>query len=710
VNIHRASFVSITALAACGFALLTVAGCASPQPVAPATIASPVPERFADIPGHDRYQDAQRQISDLRSLGRISNVRWAEDGSAFWFTRDDERYRFDLIGLEYDLVTDDDDREARDRDASPRAPQRPARGRQRDRERSPDGHWIASAEDWNVVLREVDNEDNVIHVTTDGERKHRFGKASWVYGEELRQIDAMWWSPDSTMLAYYEFDERQVPDYYLTAGNTDLRTRLLIEGYPKAGDPNPIAKLWIYHLETGEKVQVDVGEEIEQYVYRVRFSPNSDELIYHRTNRHQNVLELMAADVKTGASRTILTETQDTWQQNSPQWHFLDDGERFIWQSERTGWKNYELWHISGSRLAVLTSGEYPVASIERVCEKTRTLFYTAYSDPANALNQHLHRVDFEGRDHRKLTNRPLNHSVDVSPCGNWFIARYESLDTPAATALYDRNGKEIAVLEESDPKAVAGAGLTPPELFTVTAADGETTLYGMLFKPSDFDSSRRYPLVIDVYGGPYSQRVRNRFTPANAATEFGFIIATIDNRGTPNRGKRFEDAGYLKLGIVDMDDQVAAVKQLTERPYIDGSRVGIAGHSYGGYIGALGVLKHPDVFHVGIASAAVTDWRNYDTIYTERFMRLPDENKENYDAGSCLTYVDQLEGKLLILHGLVDDNVHPSNAWQLVHALQRAGKPFDMMMYPNAGHGLGAGARQLRWLYLYEHLIADPR
>lgn len=699
-------FLAPAAALICGFALSFACGC---QTAAPAT----VPDRFADLPDHERYLHVQRQARELRSLGRISDVHWGNDGANLWFTRDDQRFRFNLVDRELHQAADDEEADAEpERKHRPRPP----RGRQREREPSPDGRWVAIAEDWNVIIREMTDEDdqdgdeNVFHVTTDGERKHRYGKASWVYGEELRQIDAMWWSPDSSRLAYYEFDEREVPDYYLTDGNSNLRTELIIEGYPKAGDPNPIAKLWIYELETGTKTKVDVGDETDQYVYRVRFSPNGDELIFHRTNRHQNTLELMAACVSSGESRVILTETQETWQHNRPEWRFLDDGERFIWQSERTGWKQYELWHLDGSRLATLTKGEYPVASIEHVCEESDTLFYTAYSDPANALNQRLHRVRLDGTGHRCLTCKPFNHVVNVSPCGNWFIARYESLDTPATTALYDRDGEELTVLAEADPFALHHAELTPPELLTVTAADERTTLYGMMFKPSNFDPSKSYPLVVSVYAGPWVQRVRNRFMPANAAAEFGFVIVTIDNRGTPNRGKAFEDAAYLKLGIVDMDDQVAAVQQLIQRPYIDGDRVGIAGHSYGGYMGALGVLKHPDVFHAGIASAAVTDWRNYDTIYTERFMRLPEENEENYDAGSCLTYVDQLEGALLILHGMVDDNVHPSNAWQLIHALQEADKPFEMMMYPNAGHGLGRGARQLGWLFLYEHLIANRR
>src|SRR5690606_25678169 len=227
------------------------------------------------------------------------------------------------------------------------------------------------------------------------------------------------------------------------------------------------------------------------------------------------------------------------------------------------------------------------------------------------------------------------------------------------------------------------------PELFTFKADDGVTAIYGILYKPADFDPSRKYPLVIDVYGGPFSHGILARFSPAHHGCPHGFLVAKIDNRGTRHRGTAFEAAAYMKLGEVDLKDQVDGVRHLVQRPYVDADRVGIYGHSYGGYMAALAILKYPDVFHVAVAGAPVTDWRNYDSIYTERFMRMPEENPEGYDAGSCLTYAGQLKGKLLLLHGMLDDNVHPSNTFQLMDALQKAGKPFDVMLYPNAGHGL---------------------
>jgi dipeptidyl-peptidase 4 len=229
-----------------------------------------------------------------------------------------------------------------------------------------------------------------------------------------------------------------------------------------------------------------------------------------------------------------------------------------------------------------------------------------------------------------------------------------------------------------------------------------------VLFRPSNFKKSKEYPLVIDVYGGPLSQSVRNRFVPAMPACEYGFMIAEMDNRGTTNRGKAFESAAYLKRGDIDLKDQADGARILGQRSYIDENRVGIYGHSYGGYMAALALLKYPDVFHVAVAGGTVTDWRNYDSIYTERFMRTPAENEEGYDAGSCLKHANRLKGKLLLLHGMVDDNVHPSNAWQLVDELHKLKKPFEMMFYPNAGHGIGGNAADVRWDFLRKHLLQN--
>jgi dipeptidyl-peptidase 4 len=529
-----------------------------------------------------------------------------------------------------------------------------------------------------------------------------------VYGEELDQRDAMWWSPDSSKLAFYELDERNVPDHFITAGLTDLHTRILTEGYPKPGEPNPIANLMVYDLASNAVVRLDAMPEGEWYTYNIRWSPDGKSLLFNRTNRRQDVLHVMGGDPATGKTRTIVTEKQDTWQENRPLMQFLADGQRFIWETERSGWKNYELRDLDGELVATLTNEAYPVAGVERIDEASGVLYYMAYSEPSCPLNAQLHRVNLDGSNPQRLTQEPLNHSVQMSPDNKWFITTYEAIDAPPASALYSASGERIATLAESDRSKFEQMGLEMPELFTFTADDGVTPLHGALFKPSDFSEASRYPVVVEVYGGPASVGLRNRFSPAIAACEYGFLIARIENRGTINRGKAFESATYLELGDKDLRDQADGVRFLAGRPYVDGARVGIYGHSYGGYMSALALLKQPDVFHVGVAGAPVTDWKNYDTIYTERYMRTPQENPDGYKIGSCLEYAKNLKGDLLIVHGMVDDNVHPNNTFQLIDLLQQADLPFEIMLYPNFDHGVGGNYSALRWRFLRKHLLDD--
>lgn len=672
-------------------------------------LAAPAHAQLDDLPGHDRYEQVRALVrSDFGRLRRL-DLRWSEDGRALSYRWDGEPRRFDLDLLEPIQVEEPAEPDADASDAPTRRRQGPARGRQRSRERSPDDAWVAVATDWNVLLERPDGSVQRA-VTRDGHRKLRYGAASWVYGEELGQREAMWWSPDARRLAFYEFDEREVRDFFLLDGLEDLRTEVLTEGYPKPGEPNPIARLLVYDLQTDRTIPVDVGPDREQYVYAVRFSPDGEELLFNRTNRRQNVLELCAADPATGATRVVLREEQETWQHNRPEIRFLDDGLRFIWETERTGYKQYELRHLDGRRLATLTRGDYPAQRIVHVDEEADgggVLYYAAFSDD-DPLNAQLHSVGLDGGDQRRLTEESMHHQlVEVSPDGRWFVTRYESIDTPPTLALYRTDGRRVTTLAEPLPAKLAEAGVPTPERFTVATDDG-TILHGILYRPTGFDPAEVYPLVIDVYGGPLSQRVRNSYRGANPACELGFLIAVIDNRGTRGRGKAFEAAAYRRLGSVDLDDQILGVQTLSERPYVDGDRVGIIGHSYGGYMAALAVLKHPDHIDVAVADAAVTDWRNYDSIYTERFMWTPQENTRGYDEGSCMTYAEQLRGRLLIMHGMVDDNVHPTNAWQLVDRLTAAGKDFDMRFYPSRGHGLGPSARPIQWRYLYDHLVED--
>lgn len=665
---------------------------------------------FASLPGADRFQLVQSRMRQMGRGGEVAEVRFSADGEGVFFRLGREWFSVDPESAEIEAIDAALVPAAAERDST--APRRrAARGRQVGREPSPDGRLVAEHRDHNLWITEADG-GNARAITTAGDERLRYGRASWVYGEELDQDTAMWWSPDSRFLAFYRFDDREVPAYYLLSGLAELRTEVMREFYPKAGDPNPIAGVKVLELSTGAVVAVDTGDDPEAYIYRIGFSPDGSALLFHRLNRRQDHLELVAADPLTGGSRVVLEERQDTWQNYKPQLRFLRDGRRFIWESEASGWSHLQLWDLERGKIADLTRGEFPVESIVEIDEDRGVLYFTARCG-ANPLDSQLCRVDLDGSNQRMLTpgDRTID-SIRIAPGGGRFVAVEQTLADPPRTVLFDESGTRLAILAEGEAELSATIGLPAPELFTALAADGETVLFGTLHKPSDFDPTLQWPLLVEVYGGPGVITVRNRYRPAEPACELGFVVARIDNRGTPGRGTAFERATYLNLGVVDLDDQAAAVRQLlAARPYLDPERVGMAGFSYGGTMAALALLRHPELFRAGFSGAPVTDWRNYDTIYTERYMRTPQENPQGYDASSAVKLAANLRGHLMLVHGMVDDNVHPANAWQLASALQALDRPFEMMFFPTSAHGIGSPSmRRVRWEFLQRALGAGGR
>jgi dipeptidyl-peptidase-4 len=698
-----------------------------PRTVAPLSfvlllLASPAVawDPFDRLPNADKVRKSQRV--DLRSGPGISEVRWDLGGGRVFFKRGDSWSSQSFEGGPAETAAEGDLPKAGAPDEGPRRRRRggadgppPARGRQATRATAPDGQTVAIHKDGNLFLAKPDGSDERA-VTTDGGGKIKFGSASWVYGEELDQNTAMWWSPDSRYLAFYRFDDSPVQDFLLLKGWTAVRTELDTEPYPKPGEGNPIAGLMVLDTTDGNLVTVDVGSDTQQYVYRVSWSPepgpDGPTLLYHRTNRRQDTLDLVAADPETGATRTVLTERQETWQRNDPEFRFLDDGRRFLWASEATGFAHYQLWSLDAGKIAQLTAGEWPVDGIVSIDEKNGWLWFMGRSGRIK-INPHLHRVRLDGSDHSVVTREDRHWSSPrISPDGSMVVATREFVDEPPRTQLIRASdGAVVATLSGSEDGCPwEKAGLAKPEFVELLAADGVTPLYGILWKPSDFDASKRYPLVVETYGGPLITIVSSRMARPNPETEFGTIILSVDNRGTPGRGKAFEAATYLKLGGADADDQAAAAMQVAKRPYVDPERIAITGHSYGGYLACIAMLRHPEVFAVGVAGAPPTDWRNYDTIYTERFMRTPQENPEGYDFGSCVKRAGDLKGKLLLVHGMVDDNVHPTNVFQLADAFQSRNIPFEMMLFPRAGHGIMSPAHEsVKWSFLLRHLGLRP-
>lgn len=674
-------------------------------------MASGAQDRLKTMPGYERYQKMSREIAGSVKLGTLQ-VKWLEGGKAFEYQKDGKTFRYDVATRQAAEAQSSAGPAEPDGNGFGRRRGGPERGRQFDSALSPDGKLKAFYRDRNLWLSEA-NGANESAITTEGSEKTRikYGSASWVYGEELRQTTAMWWSPDGKKIAYYRFDESPVPDYFLELDQTKLQSKMDIEAYPKAGVANPIADLFIYDLESKKSTKLDIRDGkpfdnsvVGHYAYNVSWSPDGAELLCNRTNRRQNIMEFTACNPQTGKCRVIVHEEWlPSWTENTPAMHFLKDGKRFIWTSERTGWKNFYLYDLSGRLLTGLTNHPFEVANIVRVDEATGHLYYMA-RDGDNHMKLQLHRVGLDGKDDKRLTDPAFNHTVNVAPDEKSFIDVAQTHDQPPVTRLVDADGKVIEELAKSDTSKFDQLGGKRVELITYKAADGVTDLHGLLHFPSNFDPSKRYPLLVSVYGGPATNGARETFTLPNPLTEYGFLVASLDSRSAAGRGKKFLDAMYMKLGVVEMDDQAAGVKSLWNRPYLDKSRVGIFGTSYGGYSSAMCLLRHPEVFRAASASSAVTAWYHYDSIYTERYMWIPQENKEGYEAGSAMNYADKLNGRLMIYYGTADNNVHPNNSMQLIQALQKAGKSFDVQVGPDYGH---SGLRPDRMMeFFIENLV----
>ncbi len=687
-------------------------------------------DRLKQMPGFEQFTRMSAQSRAAAKLGSIV-PEWKQDSSSFEYAFDGKKYRFDIASRRSTVVGDAPEGTVRIRRGRGRQFQQegtgrggdgvgqglPARGRQFESAESPDGKLKALYRDRNVWLSNLDGTGEVA-VTTDGSEANRakFGTASWVYGEELEQRSAMWWSPDGRKLAYYRFDEKQVPDYYLPMNQTAVYDTLDVEAYPKAGKPNPVVDLFVYDVTGKKSTRIDVrdgrpfdNDVVGHYVYGINWSQDGSEILLNRTNRKQNILEFAACNPESGKCRPVVHEEWPTgWIENSPERQFLKDGTRFIWASQRSGWKNFYLYDLSGRLIAPLTtSTTYEADSIVLVDEANNVLYYTA-RDGDNFLKLQLHRVGLDGTGEVRLTDPALNHTVNMSPDGSYFVDVAQTHDVPPSSRLLDNRGHLVAELAKSDLTKFDQLGLKKVEMFTYTAADGKTTLHGLIHFPSTFDPSKKYPVLVSVYGGPASgsNTATEHFTAPNPVTEYGFLMLNLNSRAVLGMGKRALDSIYLKLGQTEMDDMAEGVKALWSRPYFDRSRVGIYGTSYGGYTAAMQILRHPEVFAAAAASSPPTDWRNYDTIYSERYMWTPEENRAGYDAGAAMTYADRLKGHLLLYYGTADNNVHPSNSLQLIKALQLAGKTFEVQVGPDQGH---SGVNQQRMMeFFIENLVMN--
>jgi dipeptidyl-peptidase-4 len=577
---------------------------------------------------------------------------------------------------------------------------------------SPDATKVAFVRDNDIYVTELDSGRETA-LTEDGSENIINGTTDWVYEEELSLADGFRWSPDGRRIAFWRFDQTPIPEFYLL-DQTTLYPTLNPVRYPKAGTANSEVKLGVVEIATGATIWIDAGAASEDYyLARMDFANSPDEIWFQKLNRHQNRMDLMLADVRSGESRVVMTDTDEAWIDidfNSLVW--IDDGKQFLYLSERDGYAHLYLFRRDGSLVRRLTSGDWEVLSTYGVDEERGIVYFSAAAD--GPLVRPLYSVGLNGRGLKRLTDPEGTHRISFDPTFSYYLDTYSSAGVPPTQTIRTANGEAVRTL--ADNKAIeetlAGLGLNSPEFITVPGADG-VELNAWLIKPPDFDPSRSYPLLMYVYGGPGSQTVTDswggsRYLWHQILAAEGYLVASVDNRGTGARGAKFKKITYLNLGEYESADQIAAARHFAGLPYVDGDRIGIWGWSYGGYMASLTLFKGAGVFKAAIAGAPVTDWRLYDTIYTERYMRTPEENPEGYERSAPQAYADQLEGRLLLIHGTGDDNVHPQNTIQLVALLEEADKQFDLRLYPNQPHGIRGRNRQVNLYTMMTRFVLD--
>jgi dipeptidyl-peptidase-4 len=567
---------------------------------------------------------------------------------------------------------------------------------ERDPKLSPDGSRVSFRREHDLYTMEIAT-GKVARLTQDGSATLLNGELDWVYPEELDIDTAYWWSPDGGSLAFLQFDVSREP-LYPHADLLGLKARAEPQRYPKAGDPNPDVQLGVVAAGGGRARWMDLGPTRDTLLARVAWTPDSRSLIVHRLSRVQDRLELIGAEAQSGATRVVLREADPYWINLHDQLRFLKDGKEFLLTSERDGWAHLYRYSIDGKLLAQLTKGEWEVSAVAGVDEARGQVYFA--STEQSPLERHLYRVALDGGERRRLTKAAGSHSISMGPSCEYYLDTASSLSSPPRQALHSSDGSELAVLWEYDRKPLEDYEVLPSEIVEVKGSDG-TRFFARLMKPAGFRSGQKYPAVVSVYGGPGAQAVRDAWRGLSldqVLAHRGFVFWQLDNRGSAGRGHKWESALYRRLGAQELADQKEGVRHLVSMGFVDPARVGIHGSSYGGFMTITALLGAPEVFRAGAAGAPVTDWRHYDTIYTERYLGLPSDNAEGYRLSSPVNFAEKLAGKLLLFHNIEDDNVHFHNTLRMADALQRVGKQFEMMVYPQKSHGItGAASRHMQ-------------
>jgi len=564
---------------------------------------------------------------------------------------------------------------------------------------SPDGKYVSFVREYNVwLVGTADGKERAL--TTGGTEEVRKGELDWVYPEELELFTGYWWAPDSSAIAYLEMDERKVTQFSLLDFES-YTGEVELQRYPVPGGTNPVVRVFVSPVGRGKEHALDLGVETDMYIPRVNWLPDSKRLAIQRLDRTQTELVLLVSDAVTGKSTTILSEKDPYWINVNDDLLFLKDGQHFLWASERSGYRHLYLYDFSGKEPLQLTKGDWEVSQVERVDEASGTVYFTATEK--SPLERQLYRVGMDGRGFARFTKEDGTHRVNFAPNAAMYLDTYSNAGTPPRQDIYRADGTKLATVNENMVAKLAEYHLSPMEFFTIKAHDGMALNCSMI-KPPNFDPTKKYPVIVYTYGGPHAQVVQNAwmgngFLWHEMMAQKGYIIFSLDNRGSGGRGHVFEEPIHYRFGAQELSDQRDGAEWLKSQPYVDGERIGIHGWSYGGHMTLHAMFETPQIFKVGFAGGPVTDWHFYDTIYTERYIGLLPRHEESYQESSPIKNAEKLKGKLLIAHGTGDDNVHYSNTLALIDELIKAGKYVEVMPFPGRGHGVSdLPAQRLLW------------
>ena len=648
--------------------------------------ADEVVEDEGELSAEERARRERARIADLRG---IVEYRWSSDGRFLLFPLAGDIYVLDMAAEEREVrqVTASDEFDT-------------------DAQIAPDGEHVAFVRNRNLWVARIDD-GNETALTTDGDEVISNGMAEFIAQEEMGRSTGFWWSSNGRHIAFLRVDESPIDvtlRYEIEAGSITM----IEQRYPYTGTPNVTYQLGVVHIETGEIDWIDLGEEEDIYIPRVDWLPDGERLSFQRQSRDQKTLELLVVTPGEDEQQVVLTETEETWINLHDDLHFLSEMPAFIWSSERSGYRHLYLYDLDGELIRPLTAGEWAVDALEGVDEELGMVYFTAAE--VAPREKHLYRqslVTSSPEIVSRISRRSGWHEVSMDHQARVYVSTFSSTEQPPQLGLHSADGNRIAWLVENrvsgdHPYTPFRDGHRPTEFGELAGPDGHALHY-RLIRPANFDPEKSYPVFMHIYGGPTHRLVTDSWSRRILIDQYmarqGYVVFSLDNRGIVRQGKAFQDAAYLQLGRIEMIDQMIGLEWLRSQDFVDPERVGIFGWSYGGYVALMALAQYPGEFAAGVAVAPVTDWRLYDTHYTERYMGTPQDQPEAYEKGDVLTYADQIEDRLLLIHPMADDNVLFTHSTLLMQELQENVIPFDLMTYPGEKHAI-AGEPQRVHVY----------